>query len=108
MVDILKGNAGNGGNGNSISGWGLKATGSIVVLVIVIVAGFAGLGAIMRDGFSSMASALKLGTEEHARIQRSYSELVCLLALPQESRVYAVQSRDVCQFVMATGPSLRR
>jgi hypothetical protein len=99
---------GNGLNFRLPGGWGIEASGRDVVLILVILAGFAGSGWITYTGFRALIdanhAALAALTErgkEHLTLSQGSRDLVCLLAIPAEDRPDAVRSRDVCGYAIA-------
>lgn len=98
------------GNGISVTGYGasLRASGRDVVLILVLLAGFAGLGVIMYRGFDAVAldrqamvEERRLQAAEHVSIVRAQNELVCALALPQEVRTAALRDpAGICHYAM--------
>lgn len=103
---------GNGkGNGLSVSGpggWGLRAAGREVVLLLVLLGGFSGLGYIMHTGLTNLARADGRVQIEHGQLLGANRDLVCMLALPMEVREAAARSGDVCRYLMLRADSDRR
>lgn len=112
------------GDGNSLNvsalGATLKATGSIVVLVIVLAGGFIGLGLVIDRGLSRLQASQEKGlgaiqgsqksildelaTIESQHFTQEYAQrdLACVFSVPQETRIRAVTDPlGACHF--ATG-----
>jgi hypothetical protein len=95
------------GNGLSVSGpggFGLRATGRDVVLLLVLIAGFVGLGYVI----DTRLTPLSMAQQEHAQLLGVNRDLVCMLALPTEVREAAARSGDVCRYLMLRSPDERR
>lgn len=94
------------GNGESgglrLSGPGgftLSATGPIVIIILLLIAGFGGLAWILHEGFREIAIARESVFQEHQSIRDGQLELACTLALPPEARVDALADpRGFCHF----------
>jgi hypothetical protein len=96
------------GNGIHISGWGasLRASGRDVVLIVVILSGFGGMGYIMHQGFANVtasAAALvadaKARADEHRAIVDAQLELACVLTLDQPARGAALMDpKGICHY----------
>lgn len=93
----------------SPGGLELAAQGTTVVLVVVLVVGFLGLGWITRDGLvalqrtqTEILTTLRSGSLEHHGIETAQRDLACILALPADSRPEAIaHSYGACHYVSA-------
>lgn len=109
----------------SVSGWGarLTATGSLVVILIVLVAGFSSLGIITYRGFLMMSATITRmnelhveanldRTREHDKLQGMQNELACILAMDVGDRLESLRDpQGICHYartIYALSPGFSR
>jgi len=94
------------GNGLTLSGWGatLRASGREVVVIVLMIFGFASNGLILWLGLRDVSAALlvsrTLTFQEHVDIRRDGQETACVLMLDPSERLRAIiDPLGICHYV---------
>jgi hypothetical protein len=89
-------------NGLHISGPAglrLTATGPLVIIILIMIAGFGSLGYLLHRGFDVIADDSRHRMAEHTAILGAQNDLACILAMEQSARPAAIlDPKGICHY----------